>query len=50
VAFFKTHLLQEANYAEYLTTAYFANISTPAAQVSLLRSLSIEQIDVAIRN
>jgi predicted dienelactone hydrolase len=50
VAFFKTHLLQEAGYAEYLTTAYFANISTPLAQVSLLRSLSIEQIDVAIRN
>jgi len=48
VAFFKTHLLQEANYAEYLTTAYFANISTPAAQVSLLRSLSMEQIDAAI--
>jgi predicted dienelactone hydrolase len=50
VAFFKTHLLQEASYAEYLTTAYFANISTPSAQVSLLRSLSIEQIDVAITN
>jgi len=48
VAFFKNHLLQEANYAEYLTTSYFANISTPAAQVSLLRSLSMEQIDAAI--
>lgn len=48
VAFFKNHLLQEAGYAEYLTTAYFANISTPSAQVSLLRSLSMEQIDAAI--
>lgn len=50
VAFFKTHLLQESDYAEYLTTAYFANISTPSAQVSLLRSLSMEQIDAAIAN
>ena len=50
VAFFNTHLLQEASYAEYLTTAYFANISTPSAQLSLLRSLSIEQIDAAIAN
>ena len=50
VAFFKKHLLQESGYAEYLTTAYFANISTPSAQVSLLRSLSIETIDAAIKN
>jgi len=49
VAFFKTHLAQEASFADYLTTAYFANISTPAAKVSLLRSLSMEQIDAAIR-
>ena len=49
VAFFKTHLLKEARYADYLTSEYFASISTPAAQVSLLRSLSIEQIDAAIR-
>ena len=48
VAFFKTHLVQESGYADYLTTEYFANISTPAAKVSLLRSLSIEQIDAAI--
>ncbi len=50
VAFFKTHLLQEAGYADYLTSEYFASISTPSAQVSLLRSLSIEQIDAAIAN
>ncbi len=50
VAFFKTHLVQESSYANYLTPAYFANISTQSAQVSLLRSLSIEQINVAIGN
>jgi predicted dienelactone hydrolase len=50
VAFFKTHLVQESGYADYLTTEYFANISTPAAKVSLLRSLSVEQIDAAIKN
>jgi predicted dienelactone hydrolase len=50
VAFFKNHLAQEVNFAEYLTSAYFANISTPAAQVSLLRSLSIETVNNAIAN
>ncbi|PZO39428.1 MAG: hypothetical protein DCF19_14315 [Pseudanabaena frigida] len=50
VAFFKKHLVQEATYTDYLTSEYFANISTPAAQVSLLRTLSIEQIDAAIAN
>lgn len=50
VAFFKTHLLQDASYANYLTPSYFASISIPSAQVSLLRSLSIEQIDKAISN
>jgi len=49
VAFFKTHLLKEVRYADYLTSEYFASVSTPDAQVSLLRSLSIEQIDAAIR-
>jgi len=49
VAFFKTHLVQEAGYTDYLTTEYFAGISTPAARVSLLRSLAIEKIEVAIR-
>jgi predicted dienelactone hydrolase len=48
VAFFKTHLTQEASYANYLTSAYFANISTPSAQASLLRSLTIEKINEAI--
>jgi hypothetical protein len=48
VAFFKTHLAKEPNYASYLTSEYFANISTPSAKVSLLRSLSIEKIDAAI--
>ncbi len=50
VAFFKTHLVQETSFADYLTTAYFANISTPNAQVSLLRSLAIETIEAAIKN
>lgn len=50
VAFFKTHLVQEARYADYLTPAYFAGISTPSAQVSLLRSLTIEKIETAIAN
>ena len=50
VAFFKTHLVQEISFADYLTPTYFANISTPSAQVSLLRSLSIETIDAAIKN
>ena len=50
VAFFKTHLVQEARYADYLTSAYFAGISTPSAQVSLLRSLTIEKIETAISN
>ncbi len=50
VAFFKTHLVQETSYADYLTPEYFANISTPAAQVSLLRSLTIEKIEAAIAN
>jgi predicted dienelactone hydrolase len=50
VAFFKTHLVQETSFADYLTPTYFANISTPSAQVSLLRSLSIETIDAAIKN
>lgn len=48
VAFFKTHLAQESSFANYLTTEYFVNISTPSAQASLLRSLSMEQIDAAI--
>ncbi len=48
VAFFKTHLEQEANYTGYLTSKHFADISTPTARVSLLRSLSIEQINTAI--
>jgi predicted dienelactone hydrolase len=50
VAFFKTHLVQETSFADYLTPTYFANISTLSAQVSLLRSLSIETIDAAIKN
>ncbi len=50
VAFFKTHLVQETSFADYLTTAYFASISTPSAQVSLLRSLTIETIEAAIKN
>jgi len=50
VAFFKTHLAKEPNYVNYLSSEYFANISTPSAKVSLLRSLSIEKIDAAIRN
>lgn len=50
VAFFKTHLLKETSYANYLTPEYFANISTSSAQVSLLRSLSMEQVDAAIAN
>ncbi|MCL1489249.1 MAG: alpha/beta hydrolase [Pseudanabaena sp. Salubria-1] len=50
VAFFKTHLVQETSFADYLTPTYFANISTPSAQVSLLRSLTIETIDAAIKN
>ncbi len=50
VAFFKTHLIQEASYADYLTPEYFTSISTPAAQVSLLRSLTIEKIEAAIAN
>jgi hypothetical protein len=50
VAFFKTHLVQETSFADYLTPTYFANISTPSAQVSLLRSLSIETIEAAIKN
>ena len=50
VAFFKTHLAKEPNYVNYLTSEYFANISTPSAKVSLLRSLSIEKIDAAIGN
>jgi predicted dienelactone hydrolase len=50
VAFFKTHLVQETGFADYLTSAYFANISTPKAQVSLLRSLEIEKIEAAIKN
>jgi predicted dienelactone hydrolase len=49
VAFFKTHLVKEAGYTDYLTSEYFAGISTPAARVSLLRSLTIEKIDAAIR-
>lgn len=49
VAFFKTHLVQEAGYTDYLTTEYFAGISTPSARVSLLRSLAIEKIEAAIR-
>ncbi len=50
VAFFKTYLVRETGDADYLTSEYFANISTPAAKVSLLRSLSIEQIEKAIAN
>ena len=50
VAFFKTHLVQETSYASYLTPEYFVNISTPSAQVSLLRSLSIEKINTVIAN
>jgi predicted dienelactone hydrolase len=49
VAFFKTYLVKEAGYTDYLTSEYFAGISTPAARVSLLRSLTIEKIDAAIR-
>lgn len=48
VAFFKNHLAQEPSYADYLTTEYFVNISSPSAQASLLRSLSMEQVDAAI--
>ncbi len=48
VAFFKTNLEQEANYTDYLTPKHFADISTPATRVSLLRSLTIEQINTAI--
>jgi predicted dienelactone hydrolase len=50
VAFFKTHLVKEPDYANYLTSEYFANISSPSAKVSLLRSLSIEKIEGAIVN
>ncbi len=50
VAFFKTYLVQETSFADYLTPTYFANISTPNAQVSLLRSLTIETIEAAIKN
>lgn len=50
VAFFKTHLSQEPSYANYLTSEYFTSISTPSAQVSLLRSLSIEKVEAAIAN
>lgn len=50
VAFFKTHLTKEPNYVNYLTSEYFANISTPSAKVSLLRSLSIEKINAVIGN
>lgn len=50
VAFFKTYLVQETSFADYLTSEYFANISTPNAKVSLLRSLTIEQIEKAIAN
>ncbi len=50
VAFFKTYLVQETSFADYLTSEYFANISTPNAKVSLLRSLNIEQIAKAIAN
>ena len=48
VAFFKTHLVKESNYANYLTSEYFANISSPSAKVSLLRSLSIEKINAIL--
>ncbi|NUN66530.1 alpha/beta hydrolase [Pseudanabaena biceps] len=44
VAFFETHLVKDARFADYLTPAYFAGISTPNAQVSLLRSLSLEKL------
>lgn len=44
VAFFKKHLLQESLYERYLTPEYFDNISTKNAQVSLLRSLSLDQV------
>ena len=50
VAFFKTHLSQESNYANYLSTEYFANIPAPSPQANLLRSLSIEQVNAAIGN
>jgi predicted dienelactone hydrolase len=50
VAFFKTYLVQESDYASYLKTEYFASISTPSAQVSLLRLLSIEKVELAIKN
>jgi len=50
VAFFKTHLAKEPNYANYVTSEYFANISSPSAKASLLRSLSIEKINAAIGN
>ncbi len=42
VAFFQTHLVKDTRFADYLTPSYFANISTPAARVSLLRSLNID--------
>jgi predicted dienelactone hydrolase len=49
VAFFKTHLVKETSYTNYLTTEYFAKISAPSAQASLLRTLSIERIEAAER-
>lgn len=48
VAFFKTYLEQDSNFANYLTPEYFVGISTTAAKVSLLKSLNIEQINSAI--
>ncbi|OIP69312.1 MAG: hypothetical protein AUK48_14705 [Oscillatoriales cyanobacterium CG2_30_44_21] len=44
VAFFKKHLLQDSLYDRYLTPAYFDSISARSAQVSLLRSLSIDKV------
>lgn len=44
VAFFETHLAKDERFADYLTSSYFAGISTPTAQVSLLRSLSLEKL------
>lgn len=50
VAFFKTHLVQDSSYASYLSTEYFANISDVAVKASLLRSLSIEKVEAAVKN
>ncbi|MDX2254213.1 MAG: alpha/beta hydrolase [Pseudanabaenaceae cyanobacterium bins.39] len=50
VAFFKTYIVQDNSFSAYLKPAYFADISTPAAQVSFLTSLGIQQVNDAIAN